>query len=1068
MAINRVTVSIENLAPEQGTFLTPLWFGFHNGTFDTYDRGRPVSPGLERLAEDGLVNLISQEFDLSGFGKVQGVIPGSQDTPGPIDPGETATFTVELDGTNPTSRFFNYASMIIPSNDFFIANGNERAHQIFDDQGNFIGTDFIVLGNNVLDAGSEVNDEIPANTAFFGQQNPDTGTPENGVVTLASGFIPGGNILSDSRFTNADFTTPGYQVARIRVFAENPVFPVAEPVYLSSLLTGTQERPLFTGSTATGISQFTLNETGDALKYSLTISGLDFGNLLGTDPQTPDTGDDVTMVHIHDGGREDSSPLAFNLTGAQDADDLEIVKNADGSVTLSGIWEQTDNASLPLSNFVSEIRNAQPNEDIGLYWNIHTNRFPGGEIRGQFQAGQLPPSEPLQIRVVVENLAPQQGGIVTPFWFGLHDGSFNTFDIGQPASSAIEIVAEEGFIGLEGLTPGYPSYEGTSFENLDLVNIPILPQTIAGLFANSSDGFQSIIVPDDNPLGIPPGELGTQTFTIQNPASNRFFSYAAMYFPSNDAFIADQDPIEIFDSEGNFIGADFIITGDQVWDAGTEVNDELLPSLPFSPAQVGQGTPENGNITAHPGFLPPGSGGVLDLGNGAFANADFTTPGYQVARVRIYAVPTVSVFAEPASPISELNQEPGAFIFKLSAPAPEGGLVVNFQAGDDDPDPNSRDVNIGGAGTTNIDDFNIRPIPGFVSSVTISEGATEARLVVTPFADGLVEPEEVISVNLLSGEDYNLNPANISAGITIIDGIASGLGGQNNFVIRPGNTVTITDFGGIGRGVNPANETVAEVDTLQFEGAGLTAENLLLLQDGNNLQVSFAGIPGTQVTLQNLALEDLDNLRRNTGARVDLGNILFDGDTKIQDSFDVINANANPNRVFNRNTVTFLNEFDNVVRGFNNSDDVINGQGGDDTLWGLSGDDILRGGLGEDFLFGGRGEDTLVGGWGDDRLYLGNDRDIDTVVYNSGDGTDIVYQFTQGVGGDVLSFEGIVAIDVVTFSNITEFRLSDGIQGNSGFGAGDLLVELNGTTGFTADNIGANLAATNTAAFLFA
>lgn len=214
----QLTIQIENLAPTNGTLLTPVWFGFHNGTFDTYDRGRPVSPGLESVAEDGAIDLISREFDLARFGTVQGAVLGLEGTPGPIDAGETATFTVTLDGSNPTSRFFSYASMIIPSNDFFIANGNERAHQIFDEQGNFLGADFTILGNQVLDAGSEVNDEVPANTAFFGQQTPNTGVAENGVVQVAGGFIPGGPILSTPQFANADYTAPGYQVARFRIF----------------------------------------------------------------------------------------------------------------------------------------------------------------------------------------------------------------------------------------------------------------------------------------------------------------------------------------------------------------------------------------------------------------------------------------------------------------------------------------------------------------------------------------------------------------------------------------------------------------------------------------------------------------------------------------------------------------------------------------------------------------------------------------------------------------------------------------------------------------------------------
>jgi len=284
--------------------------------------------------------------------------------------------------------------MIIPSNDFFIANGNERLHPIFDEMGNFIGADFIVFGSNVLDAGSEVNDEIPGNTAFFGQQAPNTGTSENGVVTLADGFMPNGNILSDPMFANADFTAEGFQVARIRVFAENPVFPEADPVLLSSVLDDSQEVPEPTDSPAIGFSTLELNETGDALSYSLSVSGLDFGEALGIGELTADPNDDVTRIHIHDGDRGENGPVALGLidfvaaaADGQDADDFTIVQNGDGSVTLSGIWEQTDAASIPLSMFVSEIRNAESGEDVGLYWNVHTEGFPGGAIRGQLQEG---------------------------------------------------------------------------------------------------------------------------------------------------------------------------------------------------------------------------------------------------------------------------------------------------------------------------------------------------------------------------------------------------------------------------------------------------------------------------------------------------------------------------------------------------------------------------------------------------------------------------------------------------------------------------------------------------------
>ncbi len=212
MNTQKLSVSIENRAPQSGTNITPVWVGFHNGGFDTYDRGAAASAGLERLAEDGNNAVISQEFADSGFGDVDGTVGGA-----PIAPGATVRGQFAVDASQ--GRYFNYASMILPSNDTFIANGNPLAIEVFDEDGNFIGAEFTVTGSQVLDAGTEVNDEIPANTAFFGQAAPDTGVEQNGTVQLATGFNPlgSGGILDDPRFANADYTAPGYEVARIRI-----------------------------------------------------------------------------------------------------------------------------------------------------------------------------------------------------------------------------------------------------------------------------------------------------------------------------------------------------------------------------------------------------------------------------------------------------------------------------------------------------------------------------------------------------------------------------------------------------------------------------------------------------------------------------------------------------------------------------------------------------------------------------------------------------------------------------------------------------------------------------------
>ncbi|MHC4226836.1 MAG: spondin domain-containing protein [Planctomycetota bacterium] len=48
-----IIVRIENLGPEGGVYFTPVWMGFHDGSFDLFDPGGLASEALERLAEDG-------------------------------------------------------------------------------------------------------------------------------------------------------------------------------------------------------------------------------------------------------------------------------------------------------------------------------------------------------------------------------------------------------------------------------------------------------------------------------------------------------------------------------------------------------------------------------------------------------------------------------------------------------------------------------------------------------------------------------------------------------------------------------------------------------------------------------------------------------------------------------------------------------------------------------------------------------------------------------------------------------------------------------------------------------
>ncbi|MBD2530365.1 calcium-binding protein [Nostoc flagelliforme FACHB-838] len=332
----------------------------------------------------------------------------------------------------------------------------------------------------------------------------------------------------------------------------------------------------------------------------------------------------------------------------------------------------------------------------------------------------------------------------------------------------------------------------------------------------------------------------------------------------------------------------------------------------------------------------------------------------------------------------------------LNGGAGNDTLSVDYRAGEDTSNADySEGDNVlsGGDGNDYLSVFNFSPSPPFFSQ---EERPSYKNTLNGGAGDDTLSTSGLSGDNLLSGDDGNdtlsasdafgNNTLNGGAGDDILTGgngndILTGGGGKDKFY-NPFGSI-ITDFGGVGKGIKPTAGIIAEVDTITFQGSGFTAKNLLLTQNANNLEISFSqGLDNSKVILQNFALENLDNLSKTTGAAVDLGNILFDGQTSITDSFDVFNGNSTQSTIFNKNTVTFLNDLSNNVNGFDNSDDVINGQGGDDIIDGLSGNDFLRGGAGNNTLNGGADNDTL----NVDSL-LGNN------LLSGGDGNDSLFAF---------------------------------------------------------------------------
>ena len=252
--MTELRITVRNTSEIGGTFLTPVYFGFHNGDFDLFDVGQAASAGLEQLAEDGSSATLAVERAAAAAGSQGIVVTGAG---GPVATQEVTSGILDVDGTINTQ--VSLAAMILPSNDAFI--GTDQAVTLFDGAGAFLGAQTLVFeGTDVYDAGTELNTELEA--AFLNQTGPNTGDDEGGTVQLHPGFNgsegnPAGEgdqvILSGTAVNAAgapidtvaaDFTRPGAGIAEIHIeLLSNLVFEMLWVMRRSGLGLRLQFRP---------------------------------------------------------------------------------------------------------------------------------------------------------------------------------------------------------------------------------------------------------------------------------------------------------------------------------------------------------------------------------------------------------------------------------------------------------------------------------------------------------------------------------------------------------------------------------------------------------------------------------------------------------------------------------------------------------------------------------------------------------------------------------------------------------------------------------------------------------
>ena len=664
-----VTVTVENLAPTSGTLLTPVWVGFHNGMFDTFNAGTAANPGLERLAEDGETTPLTTSFAASGYGSEQATIASAGPLP-PLAPGQRTSRTIWLDPDGPASRYFSYASMVIPSNDAFVGNDDPMRHPVFDGMGKFVGGSFTVMEEQVFDAGTEINDELPMQTAFLSQASPNTGTSEGGVVGVHSGFKAAGmsGIVDGSfagfSFSKANFKAAGYRMARITLSVPQELTVTVENLAPNN---GTLLTPIWVGfhdgtfnlydaGAPASAALEHLAEDGDVAPLNAAFGSSEAGTQQGTiasggplpplapgqrarltllvDPMAPSSrylsyasmvipsndafigNDDPRQFPIFDG---EGNFLGARVTVMGDmVRDSGTEMNDEVPSNTAFLGQAAPNTGVTQGGTVGTHPGFQPAGSGG----IRDGSFAGFSFSAadflapNYAVARITVSKPRAVNLTVENLAPARGTYLTPVWVGFHDGSFDLFDTNAPASSGLERIAEDGDTG-----------------------------PLSASFAASAAGtLQATVVSGGAAPVFAPGQKTARTFWLDPmSAASRHLSYVSMVIPSNDAFIGNGDPtmMPVFNADGTFVGGTASVPGSRVWDAGTEVNDEL----PANTAFFGQMTPnagvtEGGVVHPHVGFKAPGMSGILDAE--MFAGADFNMPGYQVAQLTLSTAPLIT------------------------------------------------------------------------------------------------------------------------------------------------------------------------------------------------------------------------------------------------------------------------------------------------------------------------------------------------------------------------------------------------------------------------------------------
>lgn len=125
----------------------------------------------------------------------------------------------------------------------------------------------------------------------------------------------------------------------------------------SAHLTGDEEVPVPVVTNATGQATFKLSKDGTALTYKLIVANIE----------------SVRFGHLHLGAKGANGGVVVDLVGRTEPSPQGVI--AEGTITSASL------KGALLGKPLSDLINAMENQ--GVYVNVHSDKFPGGEIRGQ-------------------------------------------------------------------------------------------------------------------------------------------------------------------------------------------------------------------------------------------------------------------------------------------------------------------------------------------------------------------------------------------------------------------------------------------------------------------------------------------------------------------------------------------------------------------------------------------------------------------------------------------------------------------------------------------------------------